>query len=104
MRTGSYEESDKSTAGVAITFLLIGLGAGALTALLLAPQTGKQLRKDLLRRYDDARDAVEDFAEEAKDRINDAKERISDVVERGSDWVDTAREKVEPLRQAVRKR
>ncbi len=104
MRTGSYESSDKSTAGVAITFLLIGLGAGALTALLLAPKSGKQLRRDLRRRYDEARDAVEDFADEAKDRLNDAKDRINDVVERGSDWVDTAREKVEPLRQAVRRR
>ncbi len=97
MRTGSYESSDKSTAGTAITFLLIGLGAGALTALLLAPKTGKQLRRDLRRRYDDARETIDDFTEEAKERINDA-------VERGSDWVDTAREKVEPLRQAVRKR
>lgn len=97
MRSGSYESSDKSTGGVAVTFLLIGLGAGALAALLLAPKTGKQLRRDLRRRYDDARDAAEDFAEQAKDRINEA-------VDRGSEWVDTAREKVEPLRQAVRKR
>ncbi len=104
MRTGSYESSDKSTVGVAVTFLLIGLGAGALTALLLAPKTGKQLRRDLRRRYDEARDAVEDFAEEAKDKYNEARDRINDVVERGSDWVDTAREKVEPLRQAVRRR
>ena len=97
MRSGSYESSDKSTVGIAITFLLVGLGAGALTALLLAPKTGKQMRRDLRRRYDDARDAVGDFADDAKDRI-------SDVVDRGSEWVDTAREKVEPLRQAVRKR
>jgi gas vesicle protein len=97
MRSGSYESSDKSSAGLAITFLLIGLGAGALTALLLAPKAGKQLRRDLRKRYDDARDAVEDFADEAR-------ERISDAVDRGSEWVDTAREKVEPLRQAVRKR
>lgn len=97
MRSGSYESSDKSTVGIAITFLLVGLGAGALTALLLAPKTGKQMRRDLRRRYDDARDAVGDFTDEAKDRITDA-------VDRGSEWVDTAREKVEPLRQAVRKR
>jgi gas vesicle protein len=97
MRSGTYESSDKSSAGMAVTFLLIGLGAGALTALLLAPKTGKQMRRDLRRRYDDARDAVEDFADEARDRISDA-------VDRGSEWVDTAREKVEPLRQAVRKR
>jgi|SRR5690242_10087697 len=97
MRSGSYESSDKSSVGMAVTFLLIGLGAGALTALLLAPATGKQFRRDLRRRFDEAKDAMGDFADEAKDRIND-------VVERSSDWVDTARERVEPLRQAVRKR
>jgi gas vesicle protein len=97
MRSGSYESSDKSSAGIAVTFLLIGLGAGALTALLLAPSTGKEFRKDLKRRIDDAKDAMEDLAEEAKDRF-------SDVIDRSSDWVETARERVEPLRQAVRKR
>lgn len=97
MRTGRYESSDKSTAGTAVTFLLIGLGAGALVALLLAPKTGKQLRRDLRRKYDDARDLVEDFAEEARERVND-------VMERGSDFVETARERMEPLSRAVRNR
>ena len=97
MRTGRYESSDKSTAGTAVTFLLIGLGAGALVALLLAPKTGKQLRKDIRRGYDDARGAVEDFAEEAKERVND-------VMERGSEFVETARERMEPLSKAFRNR
>jgi gas vesicle protein len=97
MRTGNYESSDKSTAGTAVTFLLIGLGAGALVALLLAPKTGKQMRRDLRRKYDDVRETVEDFAEEAKERVND-------VMERGSEWVDTARERMDPIARAVRKR
>ena len=97
MRLGTYESSDKSTAGIAITFLLIGLGAGALVALLLAPQSGKQLRRDLRRKYEGARDAVEDFTD-------DAKERVEDAMDRGADWMETAREKVEPLRAAVRRR
>jgi len=53
MRIGKYESSD-STAGTAITFLLIGLGVGAALGLLLAPKTGRQLRKDLRRSYDEA--------------------------------------------------
>jgi len=97
MRTGNYESSDKSAAGTAVTFLLIGLGAGALVALLLAPKTGKQMRRDLRRKYDAVRETVEDFAEEAKERVND-------VMERGSEWVDTARERVDPIARAVRKR
>jgi len=86
MRTGKYEASEHSgTAGTAITFLLIGLGAGALAALLFAPKSGKQLRRDLRRKYDDAVDAVEDFAEEARDRVEDA-------IERGSKWADSVKE------------
>ena len=97
MRSGNYESSDKSTAGVAITFLFIGLGAGALVALLFAPKAGKQFRKELRRTYDDAREAVEEFAEEAKERVEDA-------MERGADWVENARERVEPLRSAMRRK
>ncbi|HKN36150.1 MAG TPA: YtxH domain-containing protein [Terriglobales bacterium] len=97
MRLGTYESSDKSTAGTAITFLLIGLGAGALAALLLAPQSGKQLRRDLRRKYEGARDAMEDFTDEAKEKVGEA-------MDRGADWVETAREKVEPLRAAIRNR
>jgi gas vesicle protein len=40
MHIGRYESSRDSNVGTAVTFLLIGLGAGALTALLLAPKTG----------------------------------------------------------------
>jgi len=97
MRSGDYEASDKSTVGTAITFLFIGLGAGALVALLFAPKAGRQLRKDLRRGFDDVRDTVENFTE-------DAKERVGDVMERGADWVDVAREKVEPLRSAIRRK
>ncbi len=97
MRHGDYEASEKSTVGTAITFLFIGLGAGALVALLFAPKAGKQLRKDIRRGFEDARDAVENFTDEAK-------ERVGDVMERGADWVETAREKVEPLRAAVRRK
>ena len=43
MRIGKYETSERSTAGTAVTFLMIGIGAGALIALLLAPKTGKQM-------------------------------------------------------------
>ncbi|MGB7643256.1 MAG: YtxH domain-containing protein, partial [Terriglobales bacterium] len=51
MREGKYESSGGG-AGTAITFLLIGLGVGAAVGLLLAPKTGRQLRKDLRRGYD----------------------------------------------------
>ena len=79
MRIGKYEASEsKSSVGTAITFLLIGLGAGALTALLLAPKSGKQLRRDIRRKYEDARETLGDWTE-------DAKEAAEEVLERGAE-------------------
>ena len=101
MRFGRYESSEGNNVGVAVTFFLIGLGAGALTALALAPKTGKQFRRDLTRGYDGAKDTLQDWTEEAKDRVRDAKERVRDVAERGANLADDLREKVEPLRRAV---
>ncbi len=105
MRLGKYESSDDSHVGTAVTFLLIGMGAGALAALLLAPKSGKQLRRDLKRGYEDAKDTVGDWADEAKGRTRDAPDRVRDFAKRGVDLAeglrDTAREKVEPLRRAV---
>jgi len=105
MSFGRHESSDRNNAGTAVTFFLIGLGAGALAALALAPKSGKQFRRDLKRGYDDAKDTLQDWTEEAKDRARDAKERVKDVAERGvemaGDLRDAAREKVEPLRRAV---
>jgi gas vesicle protein len=101
MSSGRYESSDSNHIGRAITFLLIGIGAGALAALVLAPKTGKQFRRDLKRGYEDAKDTLQDWTEEAKDRARDAKERVRDVAERGANLADELRDKVEPLRRAI---
>ena len=102
MRIGRYSSSsDDSNVGTAVTFLLIGLGAGALAGLLLAPKSGKALRKDLQRGYEDAKDTLGDWADEAKDRVRDASDRVRDVASRGAELADDLREKVEPLRRAI---
>ena len=87
---GDYQPSERSSVGLALTFLFIGLGAGALAALLFAPKTGKQIRRELRRRYDDAREAIDDFAEQA-----------GDAIDRGAEWANTAREKIEPIAKKI---
>ena len=101
MTTGRYEHSASSHIGTAITFLLIGLGAGALAGLLLAPKTGRQLRKDLRRGYEDARDSFEEWADDAKDRVREVGERVRDAASRGAELADDLRDKVEPLRRVI---
>ena len=101
MTTGRYESSEGSNIGTAVTFLIIGLGAGALLGLLLAPKTGKQLRKDLRRGYEDAKDSLGEWADEAKDRAREVGDRVRDAAARGAELADDLRDKVEPLRRAI---
>ena len=91
MSFGRYESSEGSNVGIAVTFFLIGLGAGALAALVLAPKTGKQFRRDLKRGYEDARETVQDWTEEARERVRDAKERVRDAAERGAELANDLR-------------
>ena len=87
---GKYQASgEASKVGTAITFLLIGLGAGALVGMLLSPKAGKQMRKELRRRYQDARETLDDWKDEA--------------MERGSEIAEDLKERVTPLAKAMRK-
>ena len=100
MKIGKYESSDRSNVGTAVTFLMIGLGAGALVALLLAPKTGKQMRKDLRRKFDDARDTLQDWSDEASDRVQVAVEHTAEWAE---ELRDAARQKAAPIGKALRR-
>jgi gas vesicle protein len=97
MRSGNYEASDSGrTAGTALTFLLIGLGAGALLGMLIAPKAGKQMRKELRRKIDSARETVDEWTD-------DAREFAEGAMERGADIADQVKDRVAPLRRAMRR-
>ena len=103
MTSGRYESSDGGNVGTAITFLLIGLGAGTVLGMLLAPKAGKQLRRDLRRGYEDARDSIDEWAEDAKDRVREVSDRVRDAASRGAEFAEDLREKVEPFRKAIKR-
>ena len=97
MREGKYEASEQGSVGTAITFLLIGLGAGTLIGLLFAPKSGRQMRKELRRRYEDARETIDDWKEEAR-------EVAEDTLERGAELADELRDRVTPLTKTFKRR
>ena len=82
---GDYRSSEGSVS-VGLTWLFVGLALGALTALLLAPKTGRQMRRSLRRKYEDARNAVENFSDQA-----------GDWIDKGSEWAEKAKDRVAPL-------
>jgi gas vesicle protein len=93
MREGKYEASEQGGLGTAVTFLLIGLGAGALIGLLCAPKAGKQMRRELRRKYEEARDTVENWRDEARGAAEEA-------LERGAELAEELRDRVTPLTRA----
>src|SRR5271169_4443888 len=97
MRGGKYEASEQGSMGTALTFLLIGLGAGTLIGLLFAPKPGKQMRKELRRKYDDAREKLDDWKDDAKDAAEEA-------LERGAELAEELRDRVTPLAKSIRRR
>ena len=96
MREGRYEPDQGSRVGTAITFLLIGLGAGAVVGMLFAPKAGKQMRRDLRRGYEQARDTIDDWKENAREFAEDA-------IDRGSEFAEDLRDRVKPLARGIRR-
>ena len=97
MRTERRNESDGVSVATAVSFLLIGLGAGALLGMMYAPKAGKQFRKDLRRKIDDAADTLDDWKDQAVEVAEEA-------MERGSEIADDLRDRVAPLARNLRRR
>jgi gas vesicle protein len=82
---------------VAGAFLLGGV-IGAAVALLYAPKSGRETRKDIARTARRVRKETGHLVEDAVDSINDfatdVKEKVTDVIERGKDLSDGAKKEI----------
>jgi gas vesicle protein len=77
-----------------VSYFLAGIGIGAAVALLFAPQSGEETRKQIAERAQDGKDFVahkgreirrqaEDLVDQGKDLVNKQKARLADVLESG---------------------
>lgn len=82
---------------IAGAFLVGGL-IGAAIALLYAPQSGRETRKDITKTARRIKKETVHLVEDAVDSINDftgdVKDKISDVIERGKDISDAAKKEI----------
>lgn len=98
MRTERREpESEGVSVATALTFLLVGVGAGTLLGMMYAPKTGKQFRKEMRGRLDDAKDTFDDWKDQAMEVAEEA-------IDRGSEIADDLRERVAPIAKNLRRR
>lgn len=88
---------DEDYKKVALAFL-IGGAVGAGIALLYAPQSGRDTRKDIAKTARRVKKETVNLVEDAVDSINDfasdVKEKVSDIIDRGKDLSDDAKKEV----------
>jgi len=77
---------------------LIGGVIGAAVALLYAPKSGRETRKDIARTARRVRKETGHLVEDAVDSINDfatdVRDKVTDVIERGKDLSDSAKKEI----------
>lgn len=82
------------------TVFTVGVAAGAVVALIYAPQSGAKTRRQLRRNIEDAGDYLKDTADTIGDRaqtyIKRGKDAVEDVVDSAQNVVSVAR-KVAPF-------
>lgn len=96
----------ESRTPVLILFLLGG-AAGALTALLLAPQSGKQTRQQIKEASIDVREKLSDYYEMATEKIGAVAETGKDLMKEGKPLftaaIEAGREAFEKERERMKR-
>jgi len=86
----------KCSVGAGIGCFIAGVGVGAVVALLLAPKTGEQTRKLIVKKAEEGKDYVasrgrefkaqaEELVEKGKELVSKQKERLAGVIESGKE-------------------
>jgi gas vesicle protein len=77
---------------------LIGGAIGAAVALLYAPQSGRETRKDIKRTArrvkNEAVDLVEDTIDMVDDFVDDTKDRVTELIDRGVELSGAAKKEI----------
>ena len=78
-----------------VSYLMVGLGIGALVGILLAPKSGEETRQYL-------EDAAEEGRDYARRKARELRERADDLIERSKDVASRQRESISAAVEAGR--
>jgi len=83
------EESGRSTGSIILAFFIGGL-VGAGVALLIAPQSGKEIRQKIKELADETKEKAAKYAEEVKSKVTSAVGKGKELVEEKKSLITTA--------------
>lgn len=75
-----------------VAYFLVGMGLGAIVALLFAPRAGKETRDFIAQKADEGREYVSARGREIRKQAEDAVEKAKDVVAKQKDQLSAALE------------
>jgi len=94
---GPYVVIEKHSGGMGSFFLGLAVGAGL--ALLFAPRSGMETRRQIRRSAERVRGAAEDAVTDVTERVQDtfevARQRVEEKIEEARDAIETKREQVQ---------
>ena len=82
-------------------FFLTGAAVGAAVALLLAPKTGVQTRRDIRKFSKRTVDQLDGLQADIRDQINDGYEQVRDAIENVKDYVEDGRTRLRKIIQSA---
>ncbi|MCL4814318.1 MAG: YtxH domain-containing protein [Vicinamibacteraceae bacterium] len=83
--------NDNGSGGAIVMAFILGAITGAAVALLMAPQTGEDTRRQLTERAREGRDKATAAARQSRDFLDRQREHLNDAVEKGKEAYHRAR-------------
>jgi len=80
-----------------VWFFFSGAAVGVAAALLFAPKTGVQTRKDIRRFSKKAVDQLDDLQSDLRDQINDGYEQVMEVFDNVKEYVEEGKNKLQKM-------
>jgi len=80
-----------------VWFFFSGAAVGAAAALLFAPKTGAQTRKDIRRFSKKAVNQLDDLQNDLREQINDGYEQVMEVVDNVKEYVEEGRNRLQKM-------
>jgi len=84
-----------------VGFFVTGAAVGAAAALLLAPKSGAQTRKDIRRFSKKAVNQLDDFQTDVREQITEGYDQVMEVFDNVKDYVEDGKTKLRKMIQTA---
>ena len=84
-----------------VGFFVTGAAVGAAAALLLAPKSGAQTRKDIRRFSKKAVNQIDDFQTDVREQITEGYDQVMEIFDNVKDYVEDGKTKLRKMIQTA---